>query len=75
MTSLFSAAVATGVTTDWSQDETNIDINFTIELRDTGEYGFLLPENQIVPTGEEFLAGIKVLANHIKTKYNSGRAS
>ena len=64
------SAVATGVTTDWSQDVAGIDINYTIELRDTGEFGFLLPEDQIIPTGQELLAGMKVLAEHIKTKYN-----
>nr|CAB3233257.1 carboxypeptidase B [Phallusia mammillata] len=61
--------VSTGISTDWSQAAAGIDINFTIELRDTGEYGFLLPENQIVPTGEEFLAGIEVLARHVKDKW------
>lgn len=68
---MLSTAPATGVTTDWSQVEGGIDINYTVELRDTGEFGFLLPEDQIVPTGEELLAGLKVLAEHVKTKYNA----
>ena len=63
--------MATGVTTDWSQATADIDINFTVELRDTGEYGFLLPEDQIVPTGEELLAGMEVLADHIRSNYKS----
>ena len=58
-------AVSTGVTTDWTQAKADIDINYTIELRDTGQYGFLLPPDQIIPTGEELLAGIEVLAKHI----------
>ncbi|XP_065833345.1 uncharacterized protein [Oscarella lobularis] len=29
---------------------------YTIELRDTGQYGFLLPPQQIIPNGEEMLA-------------------
>ncbi|XP_076814919.1 carboxypeptidase B-like [Clavelina lepadiformis] len=58
-------SVSTGVTTDWTQAKADIDINYTIELRDTGQYGFLLPPDQIIPTGEELLAGIEVLAKHI----------
>lgn len=34
---------------------------YTIELRDTGEFGFLLPENQIKPTQEEAWAGVQAL--------------
>jgi murein tripeptide amidase MpaA len=39
--------------------------SFTIELRDTGSYGFLLPPTQIKPSGIETLAGWKVFAKHI----------
>jgi len=35
---------------------------YTIELRDSGRYGFLLPKNQIEPTGEETWVGVKALA-------------
>jgi len=58
---------ATGVTTDWTQDIAGIDINYTIELRDTGEYGFLLPPDQIIPTGEELLAALQVLAHRVSS--------
>lgn len=34
---------------------------FTFELRDTGQYGFLLPANQILPTAEEIFAGVMYL--------------
>ena len=59
---------ASGVTTDWTQDVAGIDINYTIELRDTGEYGFLLPPDQILPTGEELFAALQVLAQHVMSK-------
>ncbi|KAL7642064.1 UNVERIFIED_CONTAM: hypothetical protein RMT77_007938 [Armadillidium vulgare] len=32
--------------------------SFTLELRDKGRYGFLLPEDQILPTSEETWAGL-----------------
>jgi hypothetical protein len=35
-----------------------ITYSFTLELRDTGASGFLLPADQIVPTAEETWAGI-----------------
>jgi len=59
--------VCTGVTTDWTAGVAGIDINFTFELRDEGEYGFLLPPDQIIPTAEELLAAFKVLVDHITT--------
>ena len=34
---------------------------FTTECRDTGYYGFLLPADQIIPSGEELFAGMKVV--------------
>ena len=34
---------------------------FALELRDTGRYGFLLPANQIIPTGIETFAAVKAM--------------
>lgn len=36
-----------------------------IELRDTGTYGFVLPADQIIPNGEEIMAGMTELASAI----------
>jgi len=44
---------------DWAVGvHRNIRIAYTYELRDTGRYGFLLPPNQIIPTGEETLDSV-----------------
>lgn len=58
---LYCTDVASGITMDWATAKANIKISYTYELRDEGEFGFLLPENQIIPNGEEFLAGLVAL--------------
>jgi len=45
--------VTTGSAGDWYYGPGGIWASYTIELRDTGTYGFLLPPAQIVPTGDE----------------------
>jgi len=44
--------ITTGTASDWFYQE-GIWAAYTIELRDTGKYGFLLPTNQIIPNGNE----------------------
>ncbi|XP_072164165.1 carboxypeptidase B-like [Diadema setosum] len=39
--------------------------SYVVELRDTGDYGFLLPEDQILPTAEENYAGMIAMAHFI----------
>lgn len=46
-----------GGSIDWVQDVLKADNVFTIELRDKGRYGFVLPADQIIPSGEESFAG------------------
>ncbi|KAL7306787.1 hypothetical protein TKK_0001149 [Trichogramma kaykai] len=47
--------VASGGSMDWVKAKYRVPIVFTYELRDTGDYGFLLPANQIIPNAEEVL--------------------
>lgn len=47
--------IASGSIVDWAYGERGA-IAYTIELRDTGEFGFILPPDQILPTAEENLA-------------------
>jgi len=44
---------ASGVAPDWWYSKASIPLSYTIELRDTGNYGFQLPPAQIKPTGAE----------------------
>ncbi|KAH8899090.1 zinc carboxypeptidase [Thozetella sp. PMI_491] len=57
---------ATGSSVDYVNDVVGSDYTFTSELRDTGNYGFLLPANQIVPSGEEAFAGFRYLLLNMK---------
>ena len=43
-----------------------IPISFTVELRDTGNFGFALPESQIRATAEENIEGIRKVYEHIR---------
>lgn len=54
-----------GGSDDWTYGNLNVVFSYCIELRDTGKYGFLLPADQIVPTGEETFAGIKVSMGYV----------
>jgi len=45
--------IASGSSTDWAHGEAGIGFTTSMELRDTGAYGFLLPPAQIIPTAEE----------------------
>jgi len=45
--------IASGSSTDWAHGEVGIFFTTSMELRDTGANGFLLPPEQIIPTAEE----------------------
>jgi extracellular matrix protein 14 len=45
--------------------------SYQVKLRDTGSYGFLLPPENIVPTGEEMYAAMKYFADYLLG--NNGR--
>ena len=57
--------IASGGSMDWALGEAGIPYSYGMELRDTGAYGFLLPANQIIPTGEETWAFHKTAAEII----------
>ncbi|XP_012996678.1 carboxypeptidase B2 [Cavia porcellus] len=56
--------LAPGGSDDWIYD-LGIKYSFTIELRDTGRFGFLLPERYIKPTCTEALAAVSKIAWHV----------
>lgn len=56
--------VAGGTSKDWGWDAHRA-ISFTVEMRDTGQNGFLLPPDQIIPTGEENWGGFKAFLQYL----------
>jgi murein tripeptide amidase MpaA len=57
---------ASGGASDWFLSKGRISLSYTIELRDTGAYGFQLPASQIKPTGAENWAGFLYFAQVAK---------
>jgi len=60
---------ASGVISDWVYDQAKCLYAYSCELRDTGQYGFLLPPAQIIPTGEEIWNATKVMGHTVMGKY------
>ncbi|KAH9899037.1 hypothetical protein F4778DRAFT_182393 [Xylariomycetidae sp. FL2044] len=50
-----------GGSNDYLTDVSDAEYGWAIELRDTGRNGFVLPADQILPSGVEALAGMKYL--------------
>jgi hypothetical protein len=59
---------ASGSSADWTYDSAKIVYSYGVELRDQGQYGFLLPPDQIIPSGLETFEAIKALAFYIKSQ-------
>ena len=54
-----------GDSVDYAYESAKAAYSMTVELRDTGNYGFVLPANQILPSGEETWAGLKYLLSNM----------
>ncbi|KAI0396197.1 hypothetical protein F5Y17DRAFT_420763 [Xylariaceae sp. FL0594] len=54
-----------GSAVDYVYHELGAHYSYQIKLRDTGSYGFLVPSNNIVPTGEEVFHAMKYLGDYL----------
>ncbi|XP_037803245.1 carboxypeptidase B-like [Penaeus monodon] len=52
---------ASGATDDWAKGVLNTKFAYTLELPDTGKFGFKLEESQILPTTQEVWEGFKAM--------------
>ncbi|KAF9149589.1 carbamoyl-phosphate synthase (glutamine-hydrolyzing) cpa2 [Linnemannia schmuckeri] len=59
---------ASGGSIDWTYAVGKVKYSYGVELRDTGRYGFMLPEAEILPSSEETMAGVMYLANFIRKR-------
>jgi len=62
---------AAGTSLDWALGVAGVPYVYSIELRDTGSYGFLLPPEQIIPTAEETWAWHAVAAKQIYEEFGN----
>jgi carboxypeptidase A4 len=58
---------ASGGADDWAKAHLKIKYTYTVELRDKGQNGFVLPARYIKPTAEEALAAVVLLTQTVKT--------
>ncbi|KAH9874273.1 hypothetical protein IAQ61_004904 [Plenodomus lingam] len=54
-----------GDSVDYALENARANYSMTVELRDTGTYGFVLPAAQIVPSAEEMWAGLAYILKNI----------
>jgi len=62
---------ASGTSLDWALGVAGIPYVYTIELRDTGAYGFILPPEQIIPNAEEVWAFHEVAARQMIAEFGA----
>ncbi|XP_068244163.1 carboxypeptidase B-like [Palaemon carinicauda] len=72
--------VASGGSGDFAYATAGIPFSYSLELRDLGQHGFILPKEQILPTGIETYEGIRAMAAGVlerlpKYEKNSTRVS
>ncbi|GAU96117.1 hypothetical protein RvY_07606 [Ramazzottius varieornatus] len=60
---------ATGGTHDWAKAKGLTKYSYTPELRDTGKHGFVLPPEQIIPSGIETWEAVKVIADQVIAEF------
>ena len=65
MQNFYFSDIASGSSADWALGVAKIPYSYSVELRDTGRYGFLLPRELILPTAEEIWAFHVAVARYV----------
>ena len=58
---------AAGGSDDWAFGGAGIPYSYTIELPDTGSYGFILPASQIRTVGREAMSAVVAMLSDLRT--------
>lgn len=66
---MWALGAAAGATDDWYVGNLTAKYGWTFEMRDKGDFGFLLPANQIANSGEENMLAMEVLFNQLITEF------
>jgi hypothetical protein len=61
---------ASGGSYDWGMEKAGARFSLGFELRDQGHYGFVLPAEEIIPSGEETLDGLAALLRYVAAAEN-----
>ncbi|XP_022708271.1 carboxypeptidase B-like [Varroa jacobsoni] len=57
-----------GAAIDWVHDSAKVKYAMVIELRDKGQFGFILPNEFIIPSGMELVQGFRHLIDHLERR-------
>jgi hypothetical protein len=61
-----------GTSDDWFKGVPQTKYSYTVELRDKGKYGFVLPASEIIPAGKDALEAIKTISIEISPSRQGG---
>lgn len=69
------ADVTSGSSEDWVKAVAGVKYAYTVELRDNGTFGFLLPAEYIDKSGREMFNGLNALSAAVLRRHRVFRAA
>lgn len=60
-----------GSALDWFYHELKVRYTYQVKLRDRGNYGFLLPKQHIVPTGQEMFDALMYFGKYLSLQFEA----
>jgi len=66
---------ASGGSVDWVKGVHDTSLVLAFELRDTGRYGFLLPADQIIASGQEFMDSLLEMVKQLRDRISAPKTA